>query len=542
MFNISKHFILVLSNRCQFFLFLHINRYNLIFQTPQTPKTPQTPIKEPPLCVQNAMNRERKPFTYTPGGIDLSQIRSEKMARRLMRNAMSPGVQERPAPTFTPTTPDTPTTPKASPQFYNMPVAVFPQIKIPPNPMKLLRRTSGPFSRSDSVDRSVEVVNTPPTQDTLNGLAEETAKIASEIDKALEEMICESKAKNENESKKTTITVEEPTSFEIKMKSDIVENGVILPEKKSVDIINETPKLIEKEVIISEEPKTDLEIKINGDTNITESVVEENHSPKLVNGTNETEEIKDIEIVEEKIEKRNENEENINGNDAVTEATIKIVCDNVSDTENISCAVEKCASPNDNELIKESTDEKTVDVQSVEEVEVKVNISSENETKQHSREQSVEVTLTLPRSFTPKPRESANFRGNSVDRLELPRSCSPRPYESPIQENSFSNNLTRSSVSPIRKVVSPKVREPSSEKYTLSLPRAFSPCRIITPTNESEPEIMNIKESEKSVVEINTRPEKSPLDIMRALSPQPFVKEKSIERAYSPVKFTSPIP
>ncbi|XP_044571979.1 protein piccolo isoform X5 [Drosophila ananassae] len=58
---------------------------------------------EAPACVQNAMmTKDKKPFTYTPGGIDLSQIRSERMAKRLARNAQSEGAtgasqQNRPA-------------------------------------------------------------------------------------------------------------------------------------------------------------------------------------------------------------------------------------------------------------------------------------------------------------------------------------------------------------------------------------------------------------------------------------------------------------
>uniref|UniRef100_A0A1I8MFX5 Protein piccolo n=1 Tax=Musca domestica TaxID=7370 RepID=A0A1I8MFX5_MUSDO len=46
---------------------------------------------EAPACVQNAMTRDKKPFTYTPGGIDLSQIKSERMAKRLARNACAEG-------------------------------------------------------------------------------------------------------------------------------------------------------------------------------------------------------------------------------------------------------------------------------------------------------------------------------------------------------------------------------------------------------------------------------------------------------------------
>lgn len=43
----------------------------------------QTQVSEPPACVQNAMmTKDKKPFTYTPGGIDLSQIKSPRMAKR----------------------------------------------------------------------------------------------------------------------------------------------------------------------------------------------------------------------------------------------------------------------------------------------------------------------------------------------------------------------------------------------------------------------------------------------------------------------------
>jgi hypothetical protein len=38
------------------------------------------------------MMKDKKPFTYTPGGIDLSEIRSPRMAKRLQMNAMAEGV------------------------------------------------------------------------------------------------------------------------------------------------------------------------------------------------------------------------------------------------------------------------------------------------------------------------------------------------------------------------------------------------------------------------------------------------------------------
>lgn len=54
---------------------------------------------DPPPCVQNAMmTKDKKPFTYTPGGIDLSQVRSPRMQRRIERNANLGGVEQVPRP------------------------------------------------------------------------------------------------------------------------------------------------------------------------------------------------------------------------------------------------------------------------------------------------------------------------------------------------------------------------------------------------------------------------------------------------------------
>lgn len=57
------------------------------------------PQHEMPSCVQNAMmTKDKKPFTYTPGGIDLSQIKSPRMAQRISRNANMEGVTNQPKP------------------------------------------------------------------------------------------------------------------------------------------------------------------------------------------------------------------------------------------------------------------------------------------------------------------------------------------------------------------------------------------------------------------------------------------------------------
>lgn len=52
----------------------------------------------PPAAIQNAMmTKDKKPFTYTPGGIDfLAEIRSPRMQRRISKNAADEGVANHP--------------------------------------------------------------------------------------------------------------------------------------------------------------------------------------------------------------------------------------------------------------------------------------------------------------------------------------------------------------------------------------------------------------------------------------------------------------
>nr|CAD7204759.1 unnamed protein product [Timema douglasi] len=59
----------------------------------------QGSCREPPAAIQNAMmTKDKKPFTYTPGGLDLSQIRSPRMQRRISRNAHNEGAAPKPPP------------------------------------------------------------------------------------------------------------------------------------------------------------------------------------------------------------------------------------------------------------------------------------------------------------------------------------------------------------------------------------------------------------------------------------------------------------
>ncbi|XP_050298968.1 uncharacterized protein LOC126737918 isoform X1 [Anthonomus grandis grandis] len=160
---------------------------------------------DPPPCVQNAMmTKDKKPFTYTPGGIDLSQVRSPRMQRRIERNATLGGDNEVPRPAPPPPQNHGPLPPSAlaamrpqtqvqvfpgppppPPMQKNIPppppppCAPLPTQKvttsenqvierpdmtkiIPDNPMSLLRKTGGPAPRKSFVDQMYENQNRGP--------------------------------------------------------------------------------------------------------------------------------------------------------------------------------------------------------------------------------------------------------------------------------------------------------------------------------------------------------------------------------------------
>lgn len=168
---------------------------------------------DPPPCVQNAMmTKDKKPFTYTPGGIDLSEIKSPRMARRIERNANYGGVSEVPRPPpppqnvgplppsalaamnpqiqvqvlpsggipapkgCPPPPPPPPSNAPPPPPMQPLPtqkvvtssnqVVERPDMTkiIPDNPMALLRKTGGPQPRRSLVDElfDSQTVRTPP--------------------------------------------------------------------------------------------------------------------------------------------------------------------------------------------------------------------------------------------------------------------------------------------------------------------------------------------------------------------------------------------
>ncbi|XP_039759809.1 extensin-like isoform X1 [Pararge aegeria] len=125
---------------------------------------------EPPACIQNAMmTKDKKPFTYTPGGLDLSQIKTPSMARRMARqrsqeeheqayaqqqpnnnyHSHGPGgpVPPPPPPMKIPAPPPPPPLVIQAPDSKS-PKTVQgerPEIVIPDNPIGMLRKTNSPY-------------------------------------------------------------------------------------------------------------------------------------------------------------------------------------------------------------------------------------------------------------------------------------------------------------------------------------------------------------------------------------------------------------
>ncbi|KAI8437519.1 hypothetical protein MSG28_011826 [Choristoneura fumiferana] len=141
---------------------------------PNFGKTQVNPMgsNEPPACIQNAMmTKDKKPFTYTPGGLDLSQIRTPSMARRLARQrsqeeheqAYAPqqyapqtngGYQSQGIPKPPPPPPSIPAPPPPPPLVIEVANAKSPkppalgerpEIVIPENPIGMLRKTNSPY-------------------------------------------------------------------------------------------------------------------------------------------------------------------------------------------------------------------------------------------------------------------------------------------------------------------------------------------------------------------------------------------------------------
>lgn len=116
------------------------------------PQTASNDTYEPPAAIQNAMlTKDKKPFTYTPGmggKLDLSQIRSPRMARRVAKNANDEGIEGPPKPAV-----DSKPSPAAStaPNLF-----VQPQVAVPVFPTNI-----SPQPNSNRIPQPTLVNRTP---------------------------------------------------------------------------------------------------------------------------------------------------------------------------------------------------------------------------------------------------------------------------------------------------------------------------------------------------------------------------------------------
>ncbi|XP_015125974.1 uncharacterized protein LOC107047688 [Diachasma alloeum] len=128
---------------------------------------------EPPAAIQNAMmTKDKKPFTYTPGmggKLDLSQIRSPRMARRVAKNANDEGIE---GPPKSPLAAEQPRPVSTGANLYVQPqvaVPVFPT-NAPPvpqvtRPVQVNRTISNAGERSQEPPRpTVKIESRPPSQ------------------------------------------------------------------------------------------------------------------------------------------------------------------------------------------------------------------------------------------------------------------------------------------------------------------------------------------------------------------------------------------
>ncbi|XP_076686288.1 uncharacterized protein LOC143378456 isoform X2 [Andrena cerasifolii] len=124
--------------------------------TMRRPQIASNDAYEPPAAIQNAMlTKDKKPFTYTPGmggKLDLSQIRSPRMARRVAKNANDEGIEGPPKSALEPK----PTPPP------NAGVNLFiqPQVAIPVFPTNV--PVQPPANRTPSTPPANKTPQTPP--------------------------------------------------------------------------------------------------------------------------------------------------------------------------------------------------------------------------------------------------------------------------------------------------------------------------------------------------------------------------------------------
>ncbi len=155
----------------------------------------QIPVRgEPPAKIQSAMMKDKKPFTYTPGGIDLSEIKSPRMQRRIVRNAQEPEDIILP-PTSTPVNANSLPPSAVAAMMPQIAIPVFPQnnfekknsnqkhtanVPPPPPPPKTHHLGSSPVPRKSPSPTPTSVkqtpVSSPPPQSVKNGSASRGAE------------------------------------------------------------------------------------------------------------------------------------------------------------------------------------------------------------------------------------------------------------------------------------------------------------------------------------------------------------------------------
>ncbi|KAI5703182.1 hypothetical protein M8J75_008695 [Diaphorina citri] len=115
--------------------------------------------KEPPAAIQNAMmTKDKKPFTYTPGGIDLSEIRSPRMQKRIVRNQNAPDTH---VPQPDASKPKLPLTPAAQAAMQSqMAFSVFPSGQVPSLPSQVNQHNES----NQNAPSSQQTLPPPPPQ------------------------------------------------------------------------------------------------------------------------------------------------------------------------------------------------------------------------------------------------------------------------------------------------------------------------------------------------------------------------------------------
>ncbi|XP_012054353.1 PREDICTED: uncharacterized protein LOC105617409 [Atta cephalotes] len=130
--------------------------------TAENAKRPQVvsnDVYEPPAAIQNAMlTKDKKPFTYTPGmggKLDLSQIRSPRMARRVAKNANDEGI-EGPSKSAIESKQSPVVSPATNLLVPQVAVPVFPSNVPPQPPHRMSQSPSVNRTLSNAVDKQAE--------------------------------------------------------------------------------------------------------------------------------------------------------------------------------------------------------------------------------------------------------------------------------------------------------------------------------------------------------------------------------------------------